>query len=194
MSTTHIASFFMAITMTVSAPQFSHNPTVPLSEDLQQVIHYECLAAPEVITSEVVYAIIEHESGFNEIAVNVNGNGSVDYGYGQINEINWEWLSEEGIDVFEPKDNIKAIVRILSIYAEKGYTLDEVLAAYARGESGMLSGRGFWFADNIAEIMDTQSAWFEQSDTPEPTSVAPLNNKGMPHWPRNGQLLRVGGN
>jgi len=157
MPNVQITSFLMALTLSVSASSSPADPTIPLSDNLQHIVHGECSKAPEIISPEVVFAIIEHESNFIEDAVNVNDNGSVDYGYGQINECNWVWLAEEGIDVFTPEDNLRAIVLILSIYAEKGYSLDEVLAAYARGESGMLAGNGFWFADEIRSIMLQQA-------------------------------------
>lgn len=148
----------MAIFMAFTPPTgYQYDAWIDLPSDLQELVYEECMDAPEVITPEVVYAIIFHESNFIEDATNVNDDGTTDTGYGQINECNWEWLAEIGIDVHTPDGNIRAIIYILSAFAEKGYTLEEVLAAYARGESGMLNGNGFWFPEEIFEIIRAKS-------------------------------------
>lgn len=122
---------------------------IPLDPDLQAFTYYQSHAAGT--DPGIVFAVMDHESGFQEDAINYNRNGSIDIGLMQINSCNWDWLATEGIDVHEPKDNIRAGILILSMHLED-HSMDEALAAYAAGRSGMQQGRGFWFADEIREL------------------------------------------
>ena len=88
------------------------------------------------IDGDLVLAVISGESEGDIKAFNINRNGTHDSGLMQINSCNHEWLSEElGInDFYEPAQNIKAGVYILSLLTEKYDSLHRVLMAYNMGE------------------------------------------------------------
>lgn len=102
------------------------------------------------VNSELIFAIMWHES---KMQINVPDSPTQDRGLMQINKINWRWLKKEGLDVSIPEQNIEAGVLMLSGFLEK-YSEEKALAAYAAGEAGMLSGCGFWFAEEIFDIMN----------------------------------------
>lgn len=62
---------------------------IPLSQSLQRYIYEIC--ADENVPVTLIYAMIEHESGFNPEVVSKTD----DYGLMQINEVNHSWLNEE---------------------------------------------------------------------------------------------------
>lgn len=92
--------------------------------------------APDVHPTTLV-AVVRHESGFNPLAINVNGKpgyqirpktrteaieharkllaqgASFDAGYGQINNANWQRLGITPENVFEPCTNLKAAQAVL---------------------------------------------------------------------------------
>lgn len=92
--------------------------------------------APDVHVTTIT-AIVRHESGFNPLAIGVNGKpgrsifpksrqeavdevrklqakgASFDAGYGQINNANWKWLGITPENVFDPCTNLKAAQRVL---------------------------------------------------------------------------------
>lgn len=100
---------------------------------------------------DIVVAIAWHESRCDP---DVEDSPTNDRGIMQINKVNWQWLADEDIDVNVPEQNIKAGILILSQHMEI-YTLEESLAAYACGRSGMLNGGGKEFAKEILQIVDT---------------------------------------
>lgn len=79
-----------------------------------------------------------------------------DRGIMQINQINWDWLADEGLDVNVPEQNIESGILILSHHMED-YTLEESLAAYACGQSGMLNGGDKEFSKEVLEIVDNMN-------------------------------------
>lgn len=88
------------------------------------------------VDSNLVRAIISKESEGDIKAFNVNRNGTHDSGLMQINSCNHEWLSEElGIsDFYDPEQNIKSGVYILSLLTVKYDSTHQVLMAYNMGE------------------------------------------------------------
>lgn len=88
----------------------------------------------------LVYAVIDHESGFNKTAVNHNRNGTKDYGYMQINsQYISGWYEQMGIEkgyfeAFSNHDNIQLGVHILSHAISRGGTIDRSLTVYNAGE------------------------------------------------------------
>jgi soluble lytic murein transglycosylase-like protein len=88
------------------------------------------------LDSNLVLAIIEGESRGDTHAYNSNDNGTHDSGLMQINSCNHEWLRDElGItDFYEPTQNIKAGVYILSLLTAKYDSLHRVLMCYNMGE------------------------------------------------------------
>jgi hypothetical protein len=79
---------------------------------------------------DLLTRIVNHESAGHADAVNVNRNGTVDYGLAQINSSNLPWLGETAASILDPCRNIAAEARILrgfSSYAtgspERGFVL-----------------------------------------------------------------------
>lgn len=106
------------------------------------------------IDEYILFAIMYRESRFTQDAIHYNTNGSIDYGICQINSINWEWLQEEGIDIYSEIGNIEASAKIISIYInEYGCTDQEAISAYGVGYSGMRRGEGLNQADELYEII-----------------------------------------
>lgn len=76
--------------------------------------------------------VMESETNFNPAAV---GDGGESVGYFQINQVNWERMATEyGLDVHDPKDNIKCGVVMLTELFEKYEDPYMVLLAYKCGE------------------------------------------------------------
>jgi len=102
---------------------------------------------------DVVMTIMWHESRYVvDVPDNINQNGSRDRGLMQINSCNWSWLSDEGFDISDPFDNIEAGILMVSRLFDKSYTVEQVLAAYAAGEAGMMQGKGYWFTERILAL------------------------------------------
>lgn len=122
---------------------------IPLAPELQEFTYYKSLEAG--IEPEIMFAIMHYESGYDMDAVGYNTNGTRDVGLCQINETNWDWLAAEGINVHDPKGNIRAAIYILSGY-HASYPIDKALAAYNAGKAGMLRGGGEYYANQVMEV------------------------------------------
>jgi soluble lytic murein transglycosylase-like protein len=110
------------------------------------------------IDGDLVWAVIDGESEGEIKAFNINRNGTTDHGLMQINSCNHEWLSEElGItDFYEPSQNIKAGVYILSLLTAKYDSLHRVLMSYNMGEfrTRELWQQGIYSSRYSRRIMD----------------------------------------
>jgi hypothetical protein len=80
--------------------------------------------------TDLLVRIVMHESGANPSLINVNTNGTIDYGLAQINSSNLAWLGETPASILDPCHNIAAethILRGFSAYATgspvRGFTL-----------------------------------------------------------------------
>lgn len=105
---------------------------VPLSQSLQKYIVELC--AEESISPTLILAMIEAESSFNPEAVSTSGS----YGLMQINEINFEALSEEYhiADLLDSYQNVFCGIKIMSSYIRKYEDVELALMAYNMGEYG----------------------------------------------------------
>ena len=106
---------------------------VPLSKTMQRYIYELC--ADEEIPVALVFAIIEHESGFNPEAVSHTD----DYGLMQINKINFDWLEEEYrcADMTDPYQNVFCGTKIIGRLVDKyDGDIKHALLAYHLGEYG----------------------------------------------------------
>ena len=114
---------------------------VPLSDEVQDTIITLCA---EEIDPRMVFAIINHESGFTSDSISATN----DYGLMQINDTNHKWLSEElGItDFLDPIQNVTAGIYILSLLVPKYDDLHIILMCYAAGEYG---AKNKWFSKGI---------------------------------------------
>ncbi|EPW1928160.1 transglycosylase SLT domain-containing protein [Escherichia coli] len=79
------------------------------------------------IPPSLLKAIAEKESGFKTTAINVNKNGSKDYGIMQINEFHFKRLSEMGYS----KEDLIESPCLSILYAAK--LLNEFMFKYGRG-------------------------------------------------------------
>lgn len=82
-----------------------------------------------------VLALIQRESEFCSAAKNANADGSVDFGYMQINSANFPWLKEAlGIDdCTDPKNNLRCGIYCLKdLYSSLG-DFKYALIGYRRG-------------------------------------------------------------
>lgn len=123
------------------------DPELPLPPDFQ--IHSQSVCKAYGLPLDKVYDVMYHESRMlPDVPDNINRNGTRDRGLMQINEVNWSWLSDLGLNVNDPKDNIAAGCYLLSMHTQK-YGLQDGLRAYAVGVRGMKNGGGFWFLEEL---------------------------------------------
>ncbi len=128
--------------------QISENPAdhvvtfipvnVPLPEDTQFVVWSLCGEYPTFLSQQeffkLVLKVMWNESRHQiDVGDNHNTNGSIDRGPMQINSINWEWLSDEGLDVNTIEGNIEAGVMILSRFLNAYQDVEYALTAYGKG-------------------------------------------------------------
>ena len=109
-----------------------HYYDVPLSEDLQDYIFD--IAERYGVPSEVIIAVIQKESDYNQYAVG----GCGEQGYMQIHPCNYETLHEElGVtDLFSAEQNILSGAYLLSTFFGRYDTINEALMCYNCGEAG----------------------------------------------------------
>lgn len=105
---------------------------IPLEDSLQEYTFELC--EENSLDYELVLAVIEKESSYNEEAIS----RTHDYGLMQINEVNHDWLEDKlGIsDFLDAKQNISAGIYILTRLTGKYEDADKVLMAYNAGENG----------------------------------------------------------
>lgn len=121
---------------------------VPLSPELTD--HILSLCEEKEVDPQLVAAVIEVESQFTHSLTSYNSNGSKDAGLMQINSVHWDRLAEDGLDVYDPQDNLEAGITMLSDLLEK-YPTEDALAAYNAGEAGMRKGWGKGYAEKVLE-------------------------------------------
>lgn len=112
------------------------DPEIPLSLPLQFFTIQQ--AKLKKIAPDLLYAIMEQESGFDVDCIYRNRNGSTDFGLCQINSSNFGWLREEhGLDPMNTKDNIRAACIILENALERSDgDLFRALTGYNTGSVG----------------------------------------------------------
>lgn|GEM_PF-2198825 len=136
---------------------------IDLSIDLQR--HTVEICRENGVDPDLVLAIMWHESRFiPDVRDNVNTNGTHDRGLMQINQCNWGWLMEKGLDVNNPYDNVSSGVLMLSMMLEK-YTVEQALMAYQCGESRM---RELWQQGYVTKfVYDILAIEFPKIEQPE---------------------------
>lgn len=101
-----------------------------LAYDLQETMQACC--EEYGVPYALALAVADVESRFDPDAVS----GTGDYGLMQINEVNHEWLLEQGIDPMTPTGNIEAGVKILAQYLSAYHLTEQALMAYNCGQTG----------------------------------------------------------
>ena len=95
------------------------------------------------IDPEILYKLMWRESGYQVDAWCIDSNGYESVGLCQINGMAFSWCEDRGIDPHTPEGNITAAAELIRYYInERGCSLEEALAAYGAGETGMRSGKG----------------------------------------------------
>lgn len=85
---------------------------------------------------QIILAIGENESRWIWQEPKLDTNNRYSVGYMQINQPHWQYLnSDYGLDVTDPKENIKAGITIFKNLLDK-YPLEKALVAYQCGEGG----------------------------------------------------------
>ncbi len=108
---------------------------IPLNIDLQKYIYELC--EKKEVPHDLVLAVIKTESNFNPKAKNVNKNGSVDKGIMQINSCHTDLCKSLGVnDLFDPYQNIRVGVELLSNIYKKYPDVHKSLMVYNMGEFG----------------------------------------------------------
>lgn len=111
--------------------QFEPLSELPLDPEMQIYMYEIC--EENNLSFAFAAMVMESETNFDPAAV---GDGGESVGYFQINEVNWERMATEyGLDVHDPKDNIKCGVIMLRELFEKYEDPYLVLLAYKCGES-----------------------------------------------------------
>lgn len=102
-------------------------------------------------------AVADVESRFDPDAVS----GTGDYGLMQINEVNHEWLLEQGIDPMTPTGNIEAGVKILAQYLGTYDLTEQALMAYNCGQSGaqQMWESGVYQTAFTKQVMNRYAFW-----------------------------------
>lgn len=106
---------------------------IPLSHSLQEYITEIC--ADENISPALVYALIEHESGFNPEVVSKTD----DYGLMQINKINHDRLAKKykTVDFLNPYQNVYCGVKtIAGLVKDSDGDYNKALMSYNLGSYG----------------------------------------------------------
>lgn len=109
-----------------------HIYDVPLSDGLQRYIYEIC--ERENVPVSLVFAMIEHESGFNAEVISKTN----DYGLMQINKCNHDELEEQFrcADMLNPYQNVFCGIKIIGSYINKYGDLNKALMAYNMGDYG----------------------------------------------------------
>lgn len=151
---------------------------VPMSPKLQRFAAHQCAAAEPPVELETVFAIVEHESGFDPAVIGHNADGSSDYGLMQINSSALPMLRETlGIqsmdELLEPQTNLQAGILILSLHTAA--FPDNPQAALMAYQSGAAGAR-----DKLAEgVTGTE---FSRTVA---VRAQELKKKGMVHHTKN---------
>lgn len=138
----------------------------PLSAELQWIAH-DAVQESDVISLSTFFALMEHESGFQEGAISATD----DYGLCQINSCTIPYLYQEmGIysvdELLDGETNIRASIALLEYTADYASTEAELLSMYHMGVGGyekwsMTSGG---YATTPALEIIEMSAKYEELD------------------------------
>ena len=128
---------------------------IPLDDELQ--IYMESLCADMELDFFLCAALMESESSFREDAISRDGK---DIGLYQIRASVWEdYFKEMGIDIYTPRDNIKAGLHIIKKLLDK-YPAETAIQCYKCGESrGLQLMEEGIVLTSIETIMERRDEW-----------------------------------
>ena len=126
-----------------------------LAYDLQEAMQACC--EKYGVPYALALAVADVESRFDPDAVS----GTGDYGLMQINEVNHEWLLEQGIDPMTPTGNIEAGVKILARHLSTYDLTEQALMAYNCGQSGaqQMWESGIYQTAFTKQVMNRYAFW-----------------------------------
>jgi hypothetical protein len=138
------------LSLTVTHEETFEQWDISLSEPLQR--HTWSEARRIGLDPEILLKLMWRESGYQVDAWRMENNGYESVGLCQINGIVYDWLDERGIDPHTPEGNITAAAEIIQYYMDdRGCSLEQALAAYGAGETGMRAGNGMDAARELLE-------------------------------------------
>lgn len=135
---------------------------VPLTHEIQDYIRET--SERYGVPMELVIAVIDKESSFRANVIS----GTNDYGYMQINTINFETLTEKlGVtDLLDPYENILSGIYLLSGHLERtDGDIELVLMRYNCGATGAkrLWDKGIYSTEYTSRIMALYESYLNQS-------------------------------
>ncbi len=122
----------LSLLCSMQTNSFEYRADIPLEAELQKYIYD--MTDNLNLDYEMVLAIIEVESGFDEKIVSKTG----DYGLMQINKMNHGWLNKKfgGLDFLYSYDNVFAGIIMLDLLKKEcGDDMHKLLTAYNKGLS-----------------------------------------------------------
>lgn len=143
------------------APEVTHF-NVPLTHEIQDYIRET--SERYGVPMELVIAVIDKESSFRANVIS----GTNDYGYMQINTINFETLTEKlGVtDLLDPYENILSGIYLLSGHLERtDGDIELALMRYNCGATGAkrLWDKGIYSTEYTSRIMALYESYLNQS-------------------------------
>lgn len=143
-------------TTTITESATTHNKyfDIPLSTDLQDYMYQ--MSDEYDVPVELIIALIDVESHFQSDVISRTN----DYGLGQINICNHEWLKEQlGLDnLLDPYQNIKATTHIIAgHYNNNDGDINKAVMCYNAGAGGAASmwRRGIYSTAYSRKVVDT---------------------------------------
>ena len=135
--------------------EFTPYSFISLEDELQ--IYMESLCADMELDFFLCAALMESESSFREDVVSRDGK---DIGLFQIRASVWEdYFKEMGLDIYTPRDNIKAGLHIIKKLCDK-YPVETAIQCYKCGESrGLQLMEEGIVLSSIETILDRQEEW-----------------------------------
>ena len=126
-----------------------------LDNDLWKTMVDQCRAYG--VPPALALAVAEQESGFNPDAVSMTN----DHGLMQINQINFKWLRDEGIEPLSYEGNIEAGIMMLSKAIDAHSDYHHALMAYNCGDAGArkLWSQGIHTSNYSRSIMVRFDKW-----------------------------------
>lgn len=140
----------------------NNTPYEFLALDNEYQIYLEERCAEYDLDFFLMASLMFSESSFRP---NVAGDNGKSVGLFQINECNWEEMSEYGLDVFEPMDNIECgliiFSKLMDKYEDEATAIQMYKCGEARGKQLLSEGK---MLGCIEGIIDRAEKWKEKAN------------------------------